>query len=394
MEMWSTLLKMFLIMLGLFVPTRPTIPSTAIAARARMCACVTPILFPHNFRQNKVLTCLSFGLIGEDSSRNTFYLISFNQEDQQDTVKVDNLLEVFFTNSLFETLEYIICGLTKLTTDEFFNRFRHVLKPLGLSEYEIRVFLTLVRNGPANYRVLGKKSNVPLGKIYQVLSTLEARGFIEIIHRKPKIYKAAEPKIALRRRLRQLEDNVFELAWKIREVLPTLQFQYGLRHDAIQGVIGEIFVGRNSFARSIQGNLLRALDEVLISTSEFDIKLHEEDLFKQLLEHGVTVKVLCSKVDENAKDVLDRLINLGVDIRVLDTLEDRYYVLDDKNVFTFIAKFGEEICLQIHGSALCRVLKDRFEETWKKARVMRQRMNARKNMNRVNPRYPTFCKLF
>jgi len=262
-------------------------------------------------------------------------------------------------------------GQNKLTTEEFFDRFHHVLKPLGLSDYEIRVFLTLVKNGPANYRVLGKKSNVPLGKIYQVLSTLEAKGFVEVIHVKPKIYEAVEPKKALRRRLRQLEDRTSELRWKIREVLPTLQFQYGLRHDAIQGVVDGIFVGRNSFVRDVQKNLLRALDEVLISTPKFEIKLHEEEMFKQLLKRGVNVKVICSKVDETTKDIFGRLTDLGLKIRFSDALADRYYVLDDKSAFTFIGRFGEEVCLLVHGPALCRVLKDRFNEAWEQARAIR-----------------------
>jgi len=241
-----------------------------------------------------------------------------------------------------------------------------------------------VRNGPANYRVLGKKSEVPLGKIYQVLSTLEAKGFVEVIREKPKIYKAVEPKKALRRRIRQLEDDCHELEWKIREVLPTLQFHYGQRHDAIRGVVDEILLGRNSLARNIRKSLLSALDEVSISTCEFDIKLHEEDLFKQLLERGVTVKVICSKVDEKTEDILYRLVDLGLDIRVLDALEDKYYVIDDKDVFTCIAKFGEEICLKVHGATLCRVLKERFEEAWEKGRVVGQRTNNSKNMRLVN----------
>jgi sugar-specific transcriptional regulator TrmB len=275
-------------------------------------------------------------------------------------------------------------------TDEFFNRFRHVLKPLGLSEYEIRVFLTLVRNGPANYRVLGKKSEVPLGKIYHVLSSLEAKGFVEVIREKPKIYKAVEPKKALRRSLRRLEDDCYELEWKIREVLPTLQFHYSSRHDGIRGVVDEILVGRNSLVRNVRESLSTALDEVLISVSKFDVKRREEDLFKQLLERGVTVKVICSKVDEKTKDALNRLIDLGLDVRVFDALVDEYYVVDDNFALTFIGRFGEDICLKVRGSILCRVLRERFEEVWEKARVVRQRTNNRRNMRMMNSHGSTF----
>jgi len=265
-----------------------------------------------------------------------------------------------------------------LIADELYNRFLHILKPLGLSEYEVRVFLTLLVNGPSNYRILGREANVPTGKIYQVLSTLEAKGFVEVIQGKPKIYRAVEPKKALRRRLRQLEDDFFELERKIREALPTLELQYSMKHDVIQGVVSEIFVGGNSFSKSIHENLLKALNEVLISTSRLDVKLHEEDLFKRLLERGVSIRMMCSDVNENNKDVLDRLIDLGVDIRVLDMLADRYYVVDDKSASIFVGRFGEDICLQVHGPAMCRVLRERFEEAWGRARGIRPKMNYRK----------------
>lgn len=228
-------------------------------------------------------------------------------------------------------------------------------------------------NGQANYRAVSRESKVPVGKIYQVLSALEAKGFIEVIQEKPKIYRAVEPKIALRRRLKQLEEHTLELERKIREALPTLQLQYGLKHDIVQGVVSEIFVGCNSFSRSIRNTLLKALDEVLIVTGKFDVKLHEEDMFKRLLERGVSVRVLCSDVNKNNKDVLDRLLDWGLNVRVQDAFNDKYYVVDDKYATTFINRSEENIGLQIHGPALCRVLRERFEERWENAIKIRRK---------------------
>jgi sugar-specific transcriptional regulator TrmB len=265
-----------------------------------------------------------------------------------------------------------------LTASDFFNRFSPILKPLGLSEYEIRVFLTLLTSGPSDYRILVRESNVPAGKIYQVLSTLEAKGFVEVLQEKPKIFRATEPKKALRRRLRQLEDDFFELERKITEALLTLQLQYSLKHDVVQGIVREITVGNNSFAKGVQENLLKSTNQVLISTSRFDIKLHEEDLFKRLLERGVSIKMICSRVEDNDKDVLTHLIDLGVDIRFLDGLGDRYYVVDDKCVSIFSGTFGEDICLEIHGPALCRLLRERFQDAWNRATALGLKSNNHK----------------
>lgn len=285
-----------------------------------------------------------------------------------------NFLEVYFTNGLFES-NYIIINAGRtaiLIAEKSLNRFSQVLRPLGLSEYEVRVFLSLVKNGPANYRNIAKESNVPTGKIYQVLSTLRAKGFVEVIQAKPKIYRAIEPKIALRRRLKQLEEDFFELERKIRDELPTLQLQYSLKHDIIRGVLSEILVGCNSFAKSIRNTLLKTLDEVLVVTPKFDVKPHEEDVFTRLLERGVSIKVLCSGFEEASEDIVSRLRDLGAQIRVEEAVKDKYYVVDDKSVSTFINSSGENICLQIHGTALGRVLKERFEERWEQAREIKR----------------------
>jgi len=264
-----------------------------------------------------------------------------------------------------------------VAAEEALDRFSHILRPLGLSEYEIRIFLTLVINGPANYRVISREAKVPIGKVYQVLSALEAKGCVEVIQEKPKIYRAVEPKKALRRRLKQLEEDSFELERKIREALPALQLQYSLKHDIIQGLVSEILVGFNSFSKNIQETLMKALYEVLIVTARFDVKLHEADIFRRLLERGVSVRVLCSEVEKNSKRILDRLLNLGLGIRMQDTVAEKYYVVDDKYATTFINNFEEDVCLQIHCSALCQVLRERFEEKWNTARIMKAKTYQR-----------------
>jgi sugar-specific transcriptional regulator TrmB len=165
-----------------------------------------------------------------------------------------------------------------------FGRYSETLKNLGLSNYEIRVFLTLLMQGPMNYRSLCHESSVLTGKIYQVLSTLESKSFVEISQDRPKVLSAAEPKRAFRNRLRQIEEDFVDLELKTRDLLQTLQFQYNLKYDKIQGIVSEIFVGGAASANSIRENLLKAEDEALFSTERFSPVLQIEDLCGIVLE--------------------------------------------------------------------------------------------------------------
>ncbi len=250
---------------------------------------------------------------------------------------------------------------------DFFNRYSLILKNLGLSEYEIRAFLALLMGGALNYRVLCRDSGIPTGKVYQVMSSLESKGFVETAQEKPKIFKAIEPKKALRRRLRQIEDDFFDLELKTREALQNLQLQYSLKYDEIQGIVSQIFVGGTSSARGIQENVLKAEDEVLFSSGEVCKNLNIEDLCVALLQRGVKIKALVSLSSTKNREVFYRLAGLGVSVRVSDFIHDRYFIVDDKCVSLLIDGENNETCVQIHGAVLCRVLREKFFDNWNKA---------------------------
>jgi sugar-specific transcriptional regulator TrmB len=264
-----------------------------------------------------------------------------------------------------------------------FGRYSESLKNLGLSDYEIRAFLTLLMQGPMNYRSLCRESGVPTGKIYQVLSTLESKSFVEISQDRPKVLSAAEPKRAFRNRLRQLEEDFIDLELKTKDVLQALQFQYNLKYDKIQGIVSEIFVGGASSAGSIRDNLLRAEDEVLFSTGEVFASLQIEDLCGIVLKRGVEIKAVVAKSSSKNISILDHLSDLGVNVRRLDLLPAKYFVVDDKHVSLLIDGYESETCVQIQGSALCRVLREKFMETWNRALPIQHKLNSYRLMRKA-----------
>ena len=266
-----------------------------------------------------------------------------------------------------------------------FGRYSETLKNLGLSDYEIRVFLTLLMQGPMNYRNLCHESGVPTGKIYQVLSTLQSKSFVEISQDRPKVLSAAEPKRAFRNRLRQIEEDFVDLELKTKDVLQALQFQYNLKYDKIQGIVSEIFVGGASSANGIRENLLKAEDEVLFSTGEVFSSLQIEDLCGIALERGAGIKAVIAQSSTKNNGVLEHLSSLGVSIRLLDLLPAKYFVVDDKYVSLLIDGYESETCIQVQGSVLCRVFREKFMETWNRALPLQHKLNSFRLMRKVEP---------
>ncbi len=79
------------------------------------------------------------------------------------------------------------------------------LKLLGMSEYEARVYTSLVKLGKATAREVHDDSGVPRARVYDVLDKLAKKGFVDVEEAEPKRYRAVEPeKIVEKLKLRYI----------------------------------------------------------------------------------------------------------------------------------------------------------------------------------------------
>ena len=89
------------------------------------------------------------------------------------------------------------------------------LRDLGLSEYEAQAYRTLLERGPATAKELSRTSDVPMGRIYDVLNALERSGLVRSqAASRPKKYVGVDPKTALGK---LLEDKQSELDRRARQ---------------------------------------------------------------------------------------------------------------------------------------------------------------------------------
>ena len=67
------------------------------------------------------------------------------------------------------------------------------LRKVGLTEYESRVYLSLLQANFSSATLLAKESGVPRTKIYSVLESLRNKGWIKIYSGSPLLFKAITP---------------------------------------------------------------------------------------------------------------------------------------------------------------------------------------------------------
>ena len=85
------------------------------------------------------------------------------------------------------------------------DKTRKALEKIGLTSYEIKTYASLLKTGPITASDLSQKSGVPYSKIYEVLGTLEEKGWIGSDDSRPTQYFGKSPATALQTSRQQLE---------------------------------------------------------------------------------------------------------------------------------------------------------------------------------------------
>jgi Predicted transcriptional regulators len=76
------------------------------------------------------------------------------------------------------------------------EKTKKAMEEVGLGSYEIKVYISLLENGSMPASELSKKSSVPYSKIYEVLNSLEERGWIESNSSRPQKFFPNSPQTA------------------------------------------------------------------------------------------------------------------------------------------------------------------------------------------------------
>ena len=98
-----------------------------------------------------------------------------------------------------------------------------ILKQLGFSEKEIKVYLTLLKSGPSSVRTLAQVSGINRGTTYDILKSLKENSLISFYHKDTRQFFVAEDPSALHKNLEHRIDNLEEVREHLTSVIPELK---------------------------------------------------------------------------------------------------------------------------------------------------------------------------
>ncbi|MDG6915415.1 MAG: TrmB family transcriptional regulator [Nitrososphaerota archaeon] len=89
------------------------------------------------------------------------------------------------------------------------------LRKLGLTSYEAKCYVFLVKLGPSDPRKVAAKASIPYPSAYEALKRLAQLGWVELVTRRPAVYRARDPGTILG-----------ETESRLRETFAALQAMY------------------------------------------------------------------------------------------------------------------------------------------------------------------------
>ncbi|SDY51115.1 TrmB family transcriptional regulator [Halobellus clavatus] len=220
------------------------------------------------------------------------------------------------------------------------------LRDLGLSEYEARAYRSLLRTGATTAKELSRTSDVPMGRIYDVLNSLEQHSLVRSqAASRPKKYVAVEPDTALDRLLENKRRELREQAEQYESVVDELTAELETS-DPVESQFWTAAVGSEESAELLVERLAAADDTLVVVSGavspQFDLGVLGDKVAEELeaaLDRGVDVSVLMAPalVDSLPESVGDRYVDrladhADFDVRTAPGLSGTFELIDDTEV--------------------------------------------------------------
>jgi len=244
----------------------------------------------------------------------------------------------------------------------------------SLNIYETKVWLALLGKGVASAGEIAELSEVPRSRTYDVLESLEKRGFTISKLGKPAKYIAVKPNIILEKMknntIKEAEHKVDVLA-KLKETseyneLETL-YKTGIqpvRHEELSGAIK----GKNTIHGHTKEILENARKEVIICTSakDFSDKLRFfSNIITKLNKNNVVTKVALSGQDQEIKKLSNKL---KIKIKKIE-INTKFFIVDQEQVLFMLSEgtvADEELAIWLNTEFFTTALVYLFNQVWGK----------------------------
>ena len=217
----------------------------------------------------------------------------------------------------------------------------------SLNIYETKVWLALLSKGVASAGDLATLSGVPRSRTYDVLESLEKKGFAIIKLGKPVKYLGVKPRMVIEKLKNNVRKGADDRIYSLSNIKETDEFSQLeiLYKDGVDPVKREdvslSLKGKSNITNHLGEILRNAIKEVIICTNAEEI-MAKVKLFTQTFENlkkdSIKIKLALSG-DERIIKELEAKFAMKIKRTELDT---KFFIIDKKEILFYLSRDPEK----------------------------------------------------
>jgi len=241
-----------------------------------------------------------------------------------------------------------------------------------LNIYETKVWLALLERGIASAGEIADASGVPRSRTYDVLDSLEKKGFAITKIGKPVKYIGVKPNIILEKLKNDVRKNAEERVNDLLKIKNTGEFAkleelYRTGVDPIKREeISASLKGKSNISGYLREILQNAREEVIIcaNAEEINLKIRLfQQTFQLLKKADIKVK-MCLSGDNNLIKKIEN--ELGMKIQKVN-IDTKFFIIDRKQILFYLSKNTneEDVAIWINSEFFTKSFTALFEKALK-----------------------------
>ncbi len=262
-----------------------------------------------------------------------------------------------------------------IVNEEFLSKLR---RSFGLNLYEVKLWTALLSRGVSTAGELSDIADVPRSRTYDVLESLERKGFVVVKPEKPIRYLAIAPNEVLERVQRRLVEISDERQKRLSglkdsDVLKELQQLYKQGVEPMQPTdFSGALKGRHNLYDHLSLLCKEAESSICIATTE-DGLMRKVRALKPILEkaknRGVKIKI-ATPINDKTKEALEKLEGVA-EVKDIKEIDGRYCIVDGKQLLFMLLDDKEvhptyDLGMWVNTPFFAGALQSLFDLAWKK----------------------------
>jgi sugar-specific transcriptional regulator TrmB len=227
-----------------------------------------------------------------------------------------------------------------LVQKELINKIKDYF---DLNVYETKVWLALLGKGVASAGEIAEVSGVPRSRTYDVLESLEKKGFAIVKLGKPVKYLGVKPKMILEKLKNNVRKDAEERVVTLSNIKETEEFGKleEIYREGINPVkrddLSAALRGKSNISSYLKDVLDNAKKEVIICLSAEELKFKAKlfkDTFDKLSKANIKIKLALS----GSKEIIEQLSKLfNLKIKRIE-IDSKFFIIDRSEVLFYLSR--------------------------------------------------------